>query len=167
MSQTSPDTPPSAVDVATVRGLSSSGPFTLLPDSTIQFTYIIAAAQVGSDPRNNDTARFELVQTLLSARNWWYAFNPPTSVAENPVAVPTDAIMNYPNPFSSFTTIDAPSGGHVAVYNEMGQDIGVALLHSVSSNEYLFDGRTLPNGMYIVRYSGAGKTYTSKIIVVH
>ncbi|HET7152895.1 MAG TPA: T9SS type A sorting domain-containing protein, partial [Candidatus Kapabacteria bacterium] len=154
------------VNTATVRGLSASGPFTLLPDSSIQFTYILAAAMVpGGDKDTND---HELIQTLLAARNWWYAFNPPTSVAENPLVATNDEIVSYPNPFNSFTTIETPiAGDHIAVYNSIGQEVSRALLHRVSPTEYLFDGNTLTNGVYIVRLSGAGKTYTSQLIIIH
>jgi hypothetical protein len=171
MAALNPSQPPANVTETTVRGLTSSGPFTLLPDSSIQCTYIIAAAMDQSKPRNADSNIIELVRTLLAARNWWYAFNPSTFVAQPSPAMLTNALLSYPNPFSACTTIEVPSGaqadGRIAVYNALGQEIGQSLVYQINAREYLFDGQTLPNGIYMVRFLSAGKTYHSQIIIEH
>ncbi len=78
----------------------------------------------------------------------------------------------YPNPFSTSTTIeyelDVDSYVDIRIYNLQGQLIKVldnsnhiAGLHTVE-----WDGRNLPEGVYICKLNTGGTTHSSKVILV-
>ncbi len=80
--------------------------------------------------------------------------------------------QNYPNPFNPTTNVvyelSEPADVRLEVFNVLGQR--VALLHdgtqSVGTHTVQFDGSRLTSGVYIVRMTTAGQTFTNKMLLV-
>jgi hypothetical protein len=84
---------------------------------------------------------------------------------------------NYPNPFNSGTMIafsqQAPSVVSLSIHNVLGQlidkrDLGVlpAGKHTVAWEALDKDGHPLPSGVYFYRMTGAGQTFTRKMLLL-
>jgi hypothetical protein len=84
-----------------------------------------------------------------------------------------DLMQNYPNPFSSVTTIDyyLNQESHVqfSVYDIAGQKIRTLLneQQSAGKKRLTFDGSELPGGVYIYTLKVGGFTQSRKMLLLH
>lgn len=92
-----------------------------------------------------------------------------------PVVLPDviDLKHNYPNPFSTSTTIgiDIPSGGSdviLDVYDTLGRYVTTVFKGRLiaGTHEFNFDGRNLTSGLYIYRLRTSEKVLTKKMILI-
>jgi hypothetical protein len=100
---------------------------------------------------------------------------PRGEIAIDPTAaLPTEFAhyQNYPNPFNAATTIrfDVPqtSAIQVVIYNVVGQQVArlVDAVYQPGRYEVPFDGKNLPSGVYLVRFSGHNFTHVSKMMLL-
>ncbi len=96
-----------------------------------------------------------------------YAASTITS-SEAAVELPTAAALtsNYPNPFTHTTTIEyaLPVSGPVrlAVYDALGREVATLVdgVRQAGSHVAVFDGTSLPSGVYLYRLEAAGQAKT-------
>ena len=89
-----------------------------------------------------------------------------TGTNHEPLYVLNPLLQNTPNPFSSSTTIEycLPGRGK-GVLSIFGVDGRRVMEQSVSgTGKYLWNAKGLPEGVYFCRLTGAGKTYTQKLV---
>jgi hypothetical protein len=82
-----------------------------------------------------------------------YETDSPNAVQEPIAPNGTLTIENYPNPFSSTTTLKLNGMGIVSsakIYDMLGREVA-DLTKQVNSKEIIFDGRGLPAGIYVCR----------------
>jgi hypothetical protein len=100
----------------------------------------------------------------------------PTGVGATP-AYPSIAMTIGPNPFSALATIEftlsSPAKVDVAVFTVTGARVRKleSAYYSAGSGSVLWDGkdqngRELPSGVYIVRFSGNSATVTQRVTIV-
>ena len=80
-------------------------------------------------------------------------------------------ITNYPNPFSSTTTIEfeleRPGIVEIALLNQFGQVVDQMVHHGQSgSNKITWDARSLPAGIYFYRIVAGSKMASTKMVIV-
>ena len=69
----------------------------------------------------------------------------------------------YPNPFRQLVSVTLPApNGTLSIYSMTGRQI---LQRHVSSYETVIDASTLPIGVYLLQYTSARGTYTTRIVV--
>jgi FlgD Ig-like domain len=101
---------------------------------------------------------------------------PPTGVDTTP-AYPSIAMTIGPNPFSALATIEftlsSPAKVDVAVFTVTGARVRrlESAYYSAGSASLLWDGkdqngRELPSGIYIVRFSGNSKTVSQRVTIL-
>jgi hypothetical protein len=101
----------------------------------------------------------------------------PVAGDDNLSAPPVQTLQNYPNPFSSSTTIrytlDKPAGVKLSIYNLRGQKVRSFREESKASGEWEStwdgkdnNGKACSPGIYYLRLETAGKICTRKAILV-
>jgi hypothetical protein len=101
-------------------------------------------------------------------------YNPPTALNEKPQSDENrvQLFQNYPNPFSSLTTItfSLPSGqpASLKIYNMQGREVGVVVdeVWSQGNHTVILDAKELMNGVYFYKLITADYIQTRKCIVV-
>ncbi|HEX9933809.1 MAG TPA: T9SS type A sorting domain-containing protein [bacterium] len=113
----------------------------------------IYAVQIGiSEPLSLPTGLEEVVS---AGKPWEYALG-----------------QNYPNPFNPTTRIQysVPKSGVVSlkVYNLLGQEVATLFEGVRHAGDYivLFDGRSIPSGVYLVRLKAGHFSETKKMILI-
>ena len=88
--------------------------------------------------------------------------------------VPTEALLqNYPNPFSTTTTIDfsLTADGHVLlnVYNTLGAEVATPANGYLPAGRHsvLLDGGALQDGLYRYKLTDARETRSGTMVVIH
>ena len=82
--------------------------------------------------------------------------------------IPATAALasNYPNPFTHATTIEyaLPASGPVrlAVYDALGREVATLAqgVQQAGRHTAVFDGTSLPSGVYMYRLEAAGRAHT-------
>jgi len=92
-----------------------------------------------------------------------------SQVIESHEASPQFSLLqNYPNPFSSTTTIslnaDASGAASLKIYDALGRQVA-DLTKQIGNTQILFDGSSLPAGVYIC-HAQAGRTIQQIIMVL-
>lgn len=92
--------------------------------------------------------------------------------SQNVLREPSGLHQNYPNPFSSLTTIsyDLPVSGHVSliVYNLLGEEV-IRLVdrkQSAGRHDLTFDASDLAGGIYYYKLNQAGRIFVKKMLLV-
>ena len=98
-------------------------------------------------------------------------YEPVSSVRDNPEELSDLLLNNYPNPFSSGTTIkfniDKPGHAIIKIYNIMGQEIETLANGQFNAgiNEVQWIPNDVPGGMYFVNLEFGGYMQTKKLIL--
>jgi uncharacterized delta-60 repeat protein len=104
-----------------------------------------------------------------------YSGDTPTSVEEeNPTELLSEFTLNqnYPNPFSSSTTISwqLPVSKHVSikVYDILGKEVATLVNENIESgyHETIFDGSALAGGIYVCRLQAGYFVQTRKMLLL-
>ncbi|HEX2869325.1 MAG TPA: two-component regulator propeller domain-containing protein [Ignavibacteriales bacterium] len=80
--------------------------------------------------------------------------------------------QNYPNPFNPSTKIKyyIPKESHVSlkVFNLLGSEVAIIVEGRMAAGEHeaVFDGSSLPSGMYLYRLEAAGNVSTKKFVLL-
>jgi hypothetical protein len=88
------------------------------------------------------------------------------------IPVETALLQNYPNPFNPTTTIpfDLATGTHVIVrvYDLLGREVALLAneFHPPGRHHVLFNARSLASGIYFIRFQGAGRVQTRKMLMI-
>jgi hypothetical protein len=96
-----------------------------------------------------------------------YETDSPNAVHEPIAPNGTLSIENYPNPFSSTTTLKINGSGKITfikIYDMLGREVA-DLSKQISNREILFDGSGLPAGMYACHVI-ANQQMTHKLIML-
>jgi len=80
-------------------------------------------------------------------------------------------ITNYPNPFSSSTTIkfelEQPGNVEIKFINQVGQEVdNISKYGQKGINQLTWDGGSLPAGVYVCRVMIGNKIATKKLVLV-
>ncbi|MDQ7039689.1 MAG: T9SS type A sorting domain-containing protein [Rhodothermus sp.] len=151
------------------------------------------ANKVKADDRSAAISRDFAVNTFQAGDQvsfiqgiWWYSFGEYKLVPEDPATdigtITTDVepgenlpaaftlMPNYPNPFANVTTLRyvLPQAGPVRleVFDLLGRRVAVVIdgMQAAGMHEVKLDGRTLSNGLYVVRLTTEAGTATRMIV---
>ena len=100
--------------------------------------------------------------------------NASTGVDTEPADIPKhfNLDQNYPNPFNPITTIkyslEEPGHTTVKVFNSMGVEVSTIInsRQQRGSHEIMFNGSSLPSGVYHYRVSSGGLSETKRMILM-
>ena len=113
------------------------------------------------------------LSTYATNGNFFSIKDIPTSVAVNESKpVKYDLLQNYPNPFNPTTEIQyqIPIDGFVTlkIYNLLGEEIGTLVNKEMNAGFYrvIFDGSSLPSGVYIYKIQAGNFTSAKKLMLV-
>jgi hypothetical protein len=113
-----------------------------------------------------------------SGTHWWHPSNRTTHLWSTRVAVDMDGpyevqrVENYPNPFSSVTTISyslaQPAEAALSVFDLLGRQIRVLASGTQPAGTYevTFDAAGLPSGVYLYRLEAGNFVETRRMVVV-
>ncbi len=120
--------------------------------------------QIGSSEQITDNSRFELLIKAATAQE----DEPEDEVKEKVVLSP-----NYPNPFTSQTTMDLElqENMHVkmTVWNIVGQKVGTMADQMMSEGDHTMTWNSpvnMPSGIYLCKVEAGGKVITRKMTLV-
>jgi hypothetical protein len=148
----------------------SSGPFRMAPGDEQEFTLGIAWAR-GTDHLNSVSelrTAMAHVQTRLP-----FLLTPDSTLIQRPKLerpVKNAFARNYPNPFTETTTIHYeladPAPVRLAVYDVLGREVAMLVneAQEVGFYDVVFDGRTLPVGVYVYRLQ-VGRAVVSETMI--
>jgi hypothetical protein len=80
--------------------------------------------------------------------------------------------QNYPNPFNATTTIDFELArnidGRLSIYNVIGQEVAVLANGQMTAGKHsiVFDGGSLPSGIYLCSLTADGFTAHTKMLLI-
>lgn len=148
----------------------SSGPFTIAPGDTIDFTVAFAWAR-GTDHLNSVTVLKEEVSLLHDAVG---AILSPNPIIATPINHETERALgfdqNFPNPFLQSTTIrySLPQSMRVrlAVYDVLGREVALLVDAQQDAGIYTveFDAGELPAGLYLARIELDHLRFTKRML---
>ena len=137
----------------------------------------------GESDQASRSAYFQVVATDQHARTdtmWYHVVDPskPLDTIETSttrigdVAEQIHLSRNYPNPFSSSTTIefDLPSNGHVRlqVFDVLGREVATVIDDQLSAGRHRVEWQSgdASNGLYLYRLSAGGAVETRSMMLV-
>jgi len=139
------------------RFLFSSGPFQMEPGDEQEFVLAIVWAR-GTDHLDSIS---ELRKAMRSVqRGFPFISTPDSTLSQRPepeLPVTNAYTRNYPNPFTSSTTIHYeqadPAPVRLVVYDVLGREVATLVDEAQEAGFYdvTFDGRALPVGVYVYR----------------
>ena len=141
----------------------------LTPNSTQDYESSSSGSYIGfkvvSKPLSNgyylrNTASVFYDNQFAGNTNTVYCTLAPTGINE---LQHSNAMLAYPNPFTSFVEFAVKGGSAVSVYDVLGQ----LVYHSIVETDYdaySMDLGFLHNGMYVLQVSKSGQVYQTKVI---
>lgn len=119
----------------------------------------------------------EFGDVYLESRKEIYFFDPSLSEDENEIALMTEKLINYPNPFNPRTTIhwqqEKPGKASLAIYNLKGQKIKDLVEDHYESGRHFvsWDGKNktgedCPSGVYLIRLQTGDKVSSRRIMLL-
>jgi len=129
----------------------SSGPFTLLPDSSVTVAFALIAGEDLAD-----------IQASADAAQTKYDVDVPNNIQDISL---TDDILIYPNPAKDILNVITNSTGQteIKIYNSVGQ---VVTLSVVEGHQSSLDISSLNAGIYFCNIQTVAGTFNKKIIIV-
>ena len=149
----------------------SSGPFGIETAEAVEVRFAIIWSR-GKDHLDSITALKKDVKAVRGATDVFYS---PT-IIETPVIPPPNYVLgfdqNFPNPFSSSTTLrySLPQSMQVrlAVYDMLGREIRVLVEQAQEPGIYAahFDAKQLPPGIYLARLELDYLNFTKRMVLL-
>ena len=95
----------------------------------------------------------------------------PVGISNLQSPIPDFRMTNYPNPFSSSTTIEfnieQPGNVEITIYNQFGKSVDKFTHHGQKGlNRITWDAGELPAGVYVCRITTGSKTASKKLVLV-
>ena len=160
-----------ALSAADKRFVISSGPFTILPDESVEFLVAIVWAR-GINHLDSVQKLKGIVSTLQSTPDAYLfsGFRNGQLDSQAPHENVLGFDQNFPNPFSSTTTLrySLPKAMQVrlVVYDLLGREVATLVegLQEAGVYSVTFDGSPHPPGMYLARIQLDHLQFTKKLV---
>jgi subtilisin family serine protease len=153
---------PNSAGPADIANVTSSGPYTVPSNGTIDVAFAIAA----------DTNLANLRTSFANARSKYNTIVTSVNDNKNPLPLQFELSQNYPNPFNPSTLIKfaIPSGSHVIlkIYDMLGREVRTLLNEEKAPGNYSvnFIAGNLPSGVYLYKLSAGNFTAAKKLILI-
>ena len=147
---------------ADIANVTSSGPYNIPPDDTIDVAFAISA----------DINLQNLRTAFANARIKYNSIFPSPKDSIKPVPYIFELAQNYPNPFNPSTTIkfSIPSESHVIlkIYDMLGREVRTLLNEEKAPGNYSanFLAGNLPSGVYLYKLTAGNYTIAKKLVLL-